>query len=218
MALPLNLVSALLAALFAAQDQPADRHDDLIHSDVPLWAAEFAGVWPRAFSDSDGFGCANRLRNGDWRYEEPGERSPTWYRLTSRNVIHCVMRVRDADERENLGGVHPVPSFLINLGTASGPQGSIELWILQRGARPGSDYLLLARTPAPGLVSSFDVLQRECPRGRMRRGPELNGLMTRYCAINDRRELTQLARRMAQRPPLGRLTFMESVEDEADNE
>ncbi|HST35396.1 MAG TPA: hypothetical protein VLK25_02040 [Allosphingosinicella sp.] len=134
--------------------------------------------------------------------------------MTNYGVFHCFMMVKDADERSALNGGAPDPSFLIELGTVSVNRRTVELWVLQRGAIPGSDYLLLARQPAPGLIIAFDVLERDCPRGRSRDGATLDVLMTRYCAINSRRELIRLARQMARRPPLGRLTFVAEVAEE----
>jgi hypothetical protein len=203
-----SLVLALVALSAAAQAEPPERHRDLIHSDLPLWGNGSGATWPRAFSEGDSFGCTSRMPFGDWRYEEldAGE-DPTWYRVTNYGAFHCFMMVRDAEERIALSGREANPAFLIELGTAIGNDGPVELWLLQRGARPGSDYLLLARRPAPGRIESFDILQRECPGGRTRDGPGLGILLTRYCAINSRRELAALARRMARRPPLARLTF-----------
>lgn len=52
-----------------------------------------------------------------------------------------------------------------------------------------------------------------CPRANVRDGGSLDILLTRYCAVNSRSELSRLARRMAQRPPLGSLTRV-PVDDE----
>lgn len=76
------------------------------------------------------------------------------------------------------------------------------------GARPGSQYLLLSRDPAEGLVDGFNVLQTQCPRENRRGAGALKVLLTHYCAINSRSELTRLARRMARRMPLGSLTLV----------
>lgn len=211
------LIAAVLVLATSAVDQAdAETAQDLIHSDLPLWANEPEVMWPRSFDEDDGtFGCATRIRHGDWRYDENSpESEPSWYRLTNYGVFHCFMIVQDAYERSDLANGDVDYSFLIQLGTIQGRDGPVELWALQRGGRPGSDYLLLARRPAPGIVVTFDVLQRECPRGHIRETPPLDILSTRYCAINSRRELTKLARRMASRPPLGRLTFVEPAEGE----
>lgn len=193
--------------------EPRERYSDLIHSDLPLWHSGSDNMWPRASRDSDGsFGCESRVRFGDWRYDESGEDTePHWYRITNYGVFHCFATVTDSSERSALDDSNPDPSFLIELGTVSVNRDTIELWALQRGARPGSDYLLLARRPAVGRVEAFDVLERECPQDRSREGPDLSILITRYCAINSKEELIELARQMASRPPLGRLTFVALV-------
>jgi hypothetical protein len=146
---------------------------------------------------------------GDWRYDD--NRSgwdPTWFRLTNYGVFHCYTMVRGPDDQTQLEGRSADPSFFIELGTIRIGNGETELWALQRGGRPGSSYLLLARKPTPGIIRTFDVLQRACPPDRIRKGPQLDILLTRYCAINSPQELTQLARQMVERPPLGRLTFV----------
>ena len=129
------------------------------------------------------------------------------------------MLVSDAHEREELRGRQPDPSFLVRIGSSPAAGGTVELWTLQRRALPRSGYILLARPPAPGLIGSFEVLQRKCPSGHMRRGPAMDILITRYCAINSRRELGALARRMAALPTLGRLSFVEDekAQEEAQN-
>jgi len=206
------LLSALLSLAAVPGDGPAGPRRDPIHSDIPLWTGQ-AGMWPRAFQDGDSFGCQTRVRYGDWRFEEAGGGDPIWYRFANYGVHHCFMLASNADERAALAGTRPDPSFLIELGTAPGRDGPVELWTLQRGVRPGSDYLLLARVPAPGAITSFDVLQRACPAGRRRGGVPLSILLTAYCAINSRQDLIQLARRMARLPPLGRIALAEPAEE-----
>jgi hypothetical protein len=219
------LLGLLLAVAAPADTGRAERHEDRIHSDVPLWGTESGVLWPRSFSEEDGsFGCATRLRHGDWRLDKTprdgGEdaEDPTWFRLTNYGVLHCAMVVRQADERELLEGRQHDFSFLVELGEVSTREGTLDLWLLQRGTTPGSSYLLLARKPGGGIIEQFDVLQSKCPRGRTRTGPVLDSWRTSYCAVNTRREMKQLARRMAALPPLGRLAFeapSEDVEEEA---
>jgi hypothetical protein len=208
MSWPAMLFAIWLTLQGAADSEPPERHADLIHSDLPLWTSGSEEMWPRAFVDGDSFGCETRVSYGDWRFDETGEDDPTWYRFSNYGVFHCWMWVQRADGRDELRGRQPDASFFIDLGTAQGPAGSVELWALQMGSRPGSDYLLLSRQPEGGSISRFAVLQRDCPADNRRGGPSLSILLTRYCAINSRRELTQLARRMARRPPLGDLVFV----------
>jgi hypothetical protein len=77
--------------------------------------------------------------------------------------------------------------------------------------------LLLSRRPAEGLIEKFNVLQTACPRANVRDAGSLDILLTRYCAVSSRRELIRLARRMAQRPPLGTLTRV-PVDDEIEED
>lgn len=201
------LLSALLLTVAAAQAD--DPQGDLLHSDLPLWSAEGEESWPNHFFGEDGsFGCRSRLRFGDWKYQ-PADAAfdPHWYRITNWGAFHCYMMVRDAEDREQLDGRAADPSFLIQLGTARGRNGEVELWLLQRGARPGSSYSLFARRPSSQAITELDVLQRACPSGHVRDSGGLDTLDTRYCAINSRREMIRLARRMALLPPLGRLTL-----------
>ena len=43
-----------------------DIHSELIHSDLPLFDASGENVWPKSFSSEASFGCASRIRFGDW--------------------------------------------------------------------------------------------------------------------------------------------------------
>ena len=206
------LLSALLTLAAVTSDEPPGPRRDLIHSDVPLWTSQREMMWPRAFYDSDSFGCQTRVRYGDWRFEEGGmDADSVWYRFHNYGVNHCFALVQESRERAELAAARPDPSFFIELGTARGRNGPVELWALQRGVRPGSEYLLLARAPAAGAIAAFDVLQRACPRDRMRGGMNLSILLTGYCAIDSREELIQLARRMARLPPLGRIALAEPI-------
>lgn len=87
------------------------------------------------------------------------------------------------------------------------------LWAIQIGARPGSNYLLLARESEKELDDSYLVLQRKCPRNNIRSGPNLDILKTDYCSINSRKDLIQLAKNMLKRPPLGFLEYVEAQEE-----
>jgi len=202
MTLKLALVAAFLMTLSAAPAQADEKAADLIHSEVPLWAPGADNVWPQHFTDGDGFGCAHPVKLGVWRYDQADEEyGDGWRRFDNYGVFHCWMNVSEGPDRDSFGEVRP--GFLIQLGKAGGK----ELWVLQLGARPGSDYLLLARGGGAGAIGRFEVLQRRCPRGQERGGPSLDILMTRYCAINSQVEIRALAKRMAKLPPLGVMAF-----------
>src|SRR5688500_9981584 len=163
--MPYFLTLALALSFAVAQRmETSERHDDIIHSDLPLWTDADETVWPRALHGTGEIGCASRLRYGEWRYDEQDSSNPTWYHMTNYGVLHCFMLVRNSESREALSGREPGPSFLIRLATISGPEGQIQLWAIQRGVRPGSNYILLARRSDSPLIEDFDVLQRECPR------------------------------------------------------
>jgi hypothetical protein len=206
MTLKLALVATLFATLSAT---PALAQDDNpIHSDAPLWKPGDDKVSPRHFVDGDSFGCIHRLKLGIWRYTEAasdaGEHfaeDDLRYRFSNYGVFHCWMNVTTAYGPGSFEDNRP--GFLIELGDMGGKQ----LWALQLGARPGSDYLLLARLVGGGPINRFEVLRRECSETQIRGGPSLDILLTRYCAINSQDELLALARRMAKRPPLGVIAF-----------
>jgi hypothetical protein len=200
MTLKLALAAAILMAFSAAPARAQEA--ELIHSDAPLWTPGNDKVWPQHFTDGDSFGCVHRIRLGVWRYEATdGDFDNAWRRFENYGVFHCWMNVSDGDEPGSFGESRP--GFLIQLGDAGGR----ELWALQLGARPGSDYLLLARSAGAGAIDRFEVLQRRCPAAQMRGGPSLDILLTRYCAINSRSEMLAMARRMARLPALGVMTF-----------
>src|SRR5262249_26065662 len=157
------------------------------------------------FAEGNDFGCASRVRFGDWALRRTGtenDEDAEWYRVENYGVMHCWAVVGYANRREDLSTAGSRPSFFVFLGTARLANRDLELWALQLGARPGSDYLLLARSPAEAGIDAFDVLQTECPRAKLRRGRSVDILLVSYCAIDPRSDLLVLARRMVRRPPL----------------
>lgn len=212
-----KLIGAGLLVLSAAsvQAQEADeRHADLIHADLPLYGNQDA-KWPRAFQSDDDFGCASRVRFGDWAFREIGREAEdqSWYRFSNYGVFHCFAMVMQAEERDELNDAPARYAFFVPIGEARIDGRKIELWALQTGGRPGSEYLLLAREPDKE-VTQFTVLQRKCPRANVRDSGGIDILMTRYCAINSKGEMVALARAMARLEPLGTLTL---VKEEADD-
>lgn len=197
----------------AQGDGEIEYHDELIHSDVPLWGSGDA-TWPQSFSSEDGFGCASRVSLGDWLFTdfEGGEES--WWRLGNYGVFHCGIVEYRADERADLDEGFEGYAFMVEIGSTTIDGDKVELWALQSGTRPGSDYTLLSRSPGDGVVAWFQVLQRQCPKSNNRKGPALDSWITGYCAINSQAELVRLARRMAKLPPLGRLEFIKDSDSE----
>lgn len=194
------IIAAILAALSTA---PASAQNaELIHSHAPLWAPGASEVWPQHFMDADSFGCTHPLRLGVWRYKAAeSDRDDEWYSIRNYGYFHCWMNIAVAYEPDSFGDSRP--SFLIKLGRF----GERELWALQMGARPGSDYILLARPAGAGVIERFEVLQRRCPARHVRDGPALDIILTRYCSINSQRGLLALARQMAALPAAGVMSF-----------
>lgn len=209
-ALPVAILVAALLFVPAVNGQSLDEMaDDLLHSDLPIFGRGGDNEWPQHFHDDDSFGCTSRVGFGDWVFRKRGtedEDDVLWYRFSNYGVFHCWANTFRAYERARLDGADFHPSFFAFLGTTSLNGTDIELWTVQIGARPGSQYLLLSRDPAEGLIEKFNVLQTACPRANVRDAGSLDILLTRYCAVYSRSELIRVARRMAQRPPLGTLT------------
>lgn len=197
---------------FAETGSDVDVYDDLIHSDVPLWGYDSPDVWPKHLG-GDEIGCAYNMKMGDWKYKKTDEYD-MWFRLQNYGVFHCYFVVAEAIELEDLVANSARYSYLIDLGEVNHNVGKTRLWALQIGGRPGSDYILLSSNYAgDGLIVSFNVLQRQCPKKNVRQGPSLDILLTRYCAINSQKELVQLAKAMYKLPPLAVLNFQENIAD-----
>lgn len=214
------LVGALLFAPSVSGQPLDDMADDLLHSDLPIFGRGGDNEWPQHFYDEDSFGCTSRVAFGDWVFQRRGaevEDDVLWYRFSNYGVFHCWANTFRAFERARLDDADFHPSFFVFLGNTSANGSDIELWTVQIGARPGSEYLLLSRAPVEGLIEKFNVLQTACSRANVREAGSLDILLTRYCAVNSRSELIRLARRMAQRPPLGTLVRV-PVDDEREED
>jgi hypothetical protein len=188
-----------------------ELHDEQIHSDVPLYGYE-DDLIPKHFSDDDGsFGCISRVATGDWtlrRNDADENDASEWMRFGNYGVFHCAIVESGPADRDRLEKSGYRYSFFVQIGTTRVAGKPVELWILQSGMRPGSDYLLLARPPSNNLIESFDVLQRRCPAANRREGPLMDVWSTRYCGVNSRRGLIALAKAMAKEPALAKLTFV----------
>lgn len=219
----LILAAALLVCpgLAAARDDEAlEPRSDLVHADTPLWGFG-DDIQPYNFTDGDDFGCLSRIAYGDWTIQQAADADaePEWMRLTNYGVFHCAIVERSAHDRDHLDRSAYRYSFFVHIGDTKRGGKPLELWVLQSGTRPGSDYLLLARTPAEEIIKSFDVLQRECPLSARRTGLQMDIWRTDYCSINSRGALIAFAKAMARKPPLARLAhFGEPPEDPAATE
>lgn len=198
------LATSLAPATAAAQD--------LIHADLPLWGyGDREQMWPRSTNDSEGFGCAHNMKLGDWKLTtpEPGEEPDVqWFRFELYGAIHCFLNVQEADDASGLDAARIRHAFIVDLGPAKAAKGSVNIWALQLGTRPGSDYLLLASDPERGTAEGFSVLQARCPKANLREGEPIDILDTSYCSIRSQAELRALAQRMAKLAPIGELAFV----------
>jgi hypothetical protein len=207
-------------AVSDSRDAAGEIASDLLHSDLPIFGRGGEDEWPQHFYDDESFGCTNRVGFGDWAFRESSaedESDVQWYRFSNYGVFHCWANTFRAHERASLDGADFHPSFFVFLGSTSDDQRDIELWAIQIGARPGSEYLLLSRAPAEGMIEKFTVLQTACPRENVRDAGSLDILLTRYCAVNSRSELIRLARSMAKRPPLGTLSRVPAGDEDGLN-
>lgn len=176
---------------------------DPIRSDLPLWGTGGGSetIWPQGFSNGDGFGCASHLRFGDWRWMEQDEdddtpRESEWLRISNYGVHHCAAMFRAAYKREGLKHAIVDLGYLVALGRATGAEGVEDLFALQVGLNPGSQYYLLA---APVMENGYErrryrLLEPDCSRGALRKGPRAGIFGTTYCAVNDRRTMIAMAK------------------------
>lgn len=160
-------------------------------------------MWPRHFSEDGSFGCVTRVALGDWTFREQDSHEVVWYRIDNYGVFHCWALFGESYGREELDAVDMNPAFFVYLGEEAGR----ELWVAQIGVVPGSEYILLARSPAGGVIDEFDVLQTHCPPEYVRDAGKVSILVTRYCSVNDPADLERLGREMMQLPVLGKLSL-----------
>lgn len=219
----LALAAALTGApRLAAEDdeeQGVELADDWLHAPLPLYTFAWPDLWPRHFvpDPEPGVislgGCESRVAFGDWRFvSNPADpfSNEYWLRVDNYGVFHCAANLYNADAREELSEGEFSRGFFALIGEGHARGRTYELWVLQEGFVPGSSYMLLARNKAEQQETSirrFEVLQRRCPRGKLRVAEEMDVWRTRYCAIDSRAELLTLARRMLQEPFLGALTW-----------
>ena len=160
------LLSLVCACAASEPHEPlSEMASDLLHSDLPIFGHGSDNEWPQHFYDDDSFGCASRIGFGDWVLQETSaeaEGDLQWYRFSNYGVFHCWANTFRAYERERLDDADYHPSFFVFLGNTSVDQSDIELWALQIGARPGSEYLLLS--PPPGRRCDREV---HCPSDRV---------------------------------------------------
>ena len=222
-------ILSLLAFAFASPALAEDEYDwesTLIHSELPLYDFEWSDFWPRGFTEFDdetfSIGCVATVSFGDWRFTpNPANESGdlAWYRFENYGAFHCATNILTADEREELSDGEFSRGFFARIGNASKDGKKFELWVLQQGMVPGSDYLLLSRpVNSDGTIDEFNVLQSRCPKSNLRVAKNLDIWITRYCLINRRGELLRFARRMLKHPELGTLKLIHAIAEGSENE
>lgn len=196
--------------------QESQLSDDLIRSDIPIYGSKYEDKWPQGFNDpgTGDFGCTSRVDFGDWLYKPSEvEDASVWYRFSNYGVFHCWANAGTADEQRHLSIAASRPAFFVRLGTMRYQERTLELWTLQIGAHPGSDYLLLSRAAGDGVITTFTVLQRRCRPAAVRKGPRLDILRTDYCAVQDAAELKRMALAAVRLAPLGTLERVSDADD-----
>ncbi|KQN80583.1 hypothetical protein ASE91_11390 [Sphingomonas sp. Leaf62] len=192
-------------------DEPPEMFADMLHADVPLYTFEWENMWPRSFTSGDDFGCLSAIRFGDWQFtpasDNPNE-DARWERFSNYGVIHCAAIFRTADDRKELENAEWRYGYFVKIGTGRRDEHIWDLWAIQSGTRPGSEYRLLAHDPEETTPSAFRVLQQRCPTGWYREGKRFDIWPTRYCVVHSRADLLTLARRMLALPARGTLTLV----------
>jgi hypothetical protein len=214
----LLLSACMLPAAALAQSEPEEIANDVVHADLPLFTDD--SLEPRRIDLEGTFGCGTRVNFGDWKLvEHDGYGADTeWYRFANHGVFHCAAVISSSYERDQLARNDARLGYFVHVADTKAEGRDIELWALQLGMRPGSDYLLLAREPKDGLIESFDVLQTACPEGHLRE-VEIDSFLTGYCSINTRSAFVNFARSMLALPARGVLTYVgESPKDEVEEE
>ncbi len=220
LALAFSLTGAPAMASDEGESDEAEVALERLHAPLPLYTFDWPNLWPRSFTD-DGpdlsFGCASRVAFGDWQFvselADYGGLSG-WTRIENYGVFHCAANLHEAEERNELAEGEFSRGLFALIGTGRAAGKTYELWVLQRGFVPGSSYILLARDPAvqaEGAIARFDVLQRQCPPGRLRKAEGMDVWSTSYCAIESRDELLALAREMLRKPFVGEFVRMGDV-------
>ena len=193
---------------------------DPIHSDLPLYTFEWEDLWPRDYADGDTLaGCVSRIRFGDW-LSQPNSADASadereWYRFGSYGDFHCIANIRIAEDRAALADSTLDRGCFVKLGVEEHHGALIELWSIQKGLIPDSEYMLLARPTSSGIITRVDVLQQRCPPRYWRDLAEpFDIFRTGYCAINSRAALLAMAESMLAFPKMGTLELQTGPDDE----
>lgn len=186
----------------------------LVRSDLPLWADPSAeNFWPQSFDDEDGFGCASKLRLGDFVVSEvepsvePGSDDPKEIlRLVNYGAFHCAYIVR-RDYEEQIEHADGNYAWAIELGVESVGTDRLEMMALQIGASGGSEYVVVAQ-PEGRDWTELLILDLHCPEGALRDAGHIDVWSTAYCGIGSRAQLEAMARQAAHNAPFARATLL----------
>lgn len=213
----MKLIVGTLMALALASPVAAQEY---LHSDEPLFTMA-DDPWPRHFFEDDGFGCASIVPMGVWRrVDAPGgnpqaDELSNVNRLRFRNygAFHCAYLI-DWSESDEADDWRDFDYGLIGgLGQVDEPDGKLDLYAIQSGFRPGSNYLLVAVRPTKGLITQIIVLEPECPREWVRGKKPYDVWRADYCAVPDLAGLRRLARADARKPPAALLEYVPTEDD-----
>ena len=138
-------------------------------------------------------------------------------RVTAPSIVRPTFEL--LPNATNLTRVPFSRGFFARIGEGRRDGRTFEIWVLQQGMIPGSEYTLLARNGGKDdLIRSFRVLQSRCPKSNLLKARNLDVWQTRYCKINDRHQLLRFARRMLREPDYGTLELIEGVEEGPETE
>jgi hypothetical protein len=193
--------------------------DDLIRSDLPLWAETEEGVQPFSVNiEGGGFGVGSNFELGDWQWCDWGDQGDDcywWVRLEIGSAIHPRFHWSEGDDVTNFSDSGSEIVIFAPLGETEAGQ---SLRAVQIGFRGGSRYLLISvMPPEDGLIEHITILDAECEDGaediQLRRADFLTIYLTDYCAVASNDALRRLAEESLARPPLATLTWVRESEE-----
>jgi hypothetical protein len=219
---------AMLFGVSAAQgaEKPNETSVETIfeqvHSPLPLYTFDWKNIWPQSLEPSNDViaGCTSRVSFGDWKFTPANSNEDDddfWIRIENYGVFHCSAIIEFAEDRASFAGVKWKYGFFVKLGNHTVKSKKWELWAIQQGIIPGSEYLLMAREAGDdSIVKQFVLLQQRCSLGQVMEVKNLDVWNSRYCRINTRAELLAMARKMLRLPARGELKAVPEVETQTD--
>jgi hypothetical protein len=191
---------------------------ELIRSDLPLWAGFEDGIEPFPYSAESRIGFATHFSLGDWRWtysDCQGESCTKWIRVDLASVFHGGFSWQESDDGEHFSSQSREIALIIPLGAT---QIGSELYVIQIGARGGSEYLLASiENPDAPILRSMLILDPECTEEtdnvEIREGDSVASILTRYCVVTSRETLRQLAEEALARPPQATFERVRAVEE-----